>query len=734
MTPTVPVPYPPGAVRRKRVSAVAVALAVLALSTLAAPVMARTLYVDSSNVQPNPDGSIGNPFVVISAAMSAALSGDTVQVLPGTYAEVLTLKSGVNLLGAGATLTTLQGNGTAPVVTANAVVTGTRIEGFRITGGGGTSGAGVRSLFGSPTIANNVIEGNTAIGTAFLSARGGGIYLYQSGAQVLDNIVRDNDAGTSADGRGGLGGGIFSRLGTPRISRNVISGNTALASFDAYSAYVFGYGGGLEIQLSAATVTDNQITGNVAGLGGGGIDVYGGSSVVMGNTIDGNRAQPPAAAPPGFSYGGGMTIVATASPIFLDNLVTSNVARDGGGGVDVFPHPGPATLRYQANDVFGNLASLDPATDETSGLRLCADTSPANPRVPCLDDSRCQTSGGAGVFVYCLQGGIGVAGNVSVSPVYVASGNGDFRLAAGSPAMDTGRNGLLEFASGPDTVLGTADDQLTLRLDLGPLDLAGSPRAIDGNADGIATVDLGAFERLGGLVGDRDGDWVPNETDQCPEHFDPAQPDADGDGRGDACDLCPVNPDPDQTDTDGDRRGDACDPDDDNDQILDDGDGSGTAGDAPCAHAVVTGCDDNCPTVSNPSQFDTDADTTGDSCDCADTDPLIQEPPGEIDTLTFAPGSSTLLQWNADPRAARYHLYRGTWANLLLTWDYTQDPALVPGAAQFCDLMQPSVSDTFAPANRQLVFYLATGENVCGESSLGRDSAALPRLNASPCP
>jgi len=44
------------------------------------------------------------------------------------------------------------------------------------------------------------------------------------------------------------------------------------------------------------------------------------------------------------------------------------------------------------------------------------------------------------------------------------------------------------------------------------------------------------------------------------------------------------------------------------------------------------------------------------------------------------------------------------------------------------------VSDTFAPVAGQLAFYLVTGENTCGESSLGRDTLAMPRLNANPCP
>jgi hypothetical protein len=318
--------------------------------------------------------------------------------------------------------------------------------------------------------------------------------------------------------------------------------------------------------------------------------------------------------------------------------------------------------------------------------------------------------------------------------LYVASGSGDYRLSAGSPAIDAGQNGLLGFGPGPDGTLGTPDDQLTLLLNLSAEDLQKNPRAIDGNADGTAIVDIGALERLGGPDTDRDGDGIPNETDRCPEHFDPAQPDADGDGRGDACDLCPANADPAQSDIDGDKRGDACDADDDNDQVLEDGNGSGTAGDAPCASGVVTGCDDNCPAISNPSQIDSDADTFGDTCDCVDNDPSLHDPPGEVDTLAFAPDSSVMLQWSADPNAQRYNLYRGSFSNFLLTGDYTQDPGLVPGAAHFCDLMQAGATDAFAPVAGQLVFYLATAESSCGESALGRDSLSMPRLNTSPCP
>ncbi|MFP6641295.1 MAG: thrombospondin type 3 repeat-containing protein, partial [Myxococcota bacterium] len=72
---------------------------------------------------------------------------------------------------------------------------------------------------------------------------------------------------------------------------------------------------------------------------------------------------------------------------------------------------------------------------------------------------------------------------------------------------------------------------------------------------------------------DADGDGVADETDTCPDTWNPNQvdvcADADADGFTDLSDNCPALWNPEQRNLDGDAEGNLCDADDDNDGLPD---------------------------------------------------------------------------------------------------------------------------------------------------------------------
>ncbi len=87
---------------------------------------------------------------------------------------------------------------------------------------------------------------------------------------------------------------------------------------------------------------------------------------------------------------------------------------------------------------------------------------------------------------------------------------------------------------------------------------------------------------LSASANDTDEDGVSDESDNCPNDYNPDQGDfPDGDGVGDVCDVdddndgvfdvddnCPIDPNPLQEDFDGDGMGNACDPTFDGDAVI----------------------------------------------------------------------------------------------------------------------------------------------------------------------
>ena len=245
----------------------------------------------------------------IQGAIDTAINGDTVIVAPGTYYENITLKEGVQVRGAGADVTTIDGGRAGSVVTAIGVGPDTVLDGFTITNGGGSSGGGIYLDGGSPVITNNVVTQNRL---GYSGCSGGGIYAYFSSATITHNTISNNSAED--------GGGIYvtnwpsSSGPMPDIEYNNIYGNNAFA------------GGGIYLQISSPTVRGNTIAANTADAGGG-IAANHSSSLIANNIIVSNSA--------GKYGGGGIWATNNSSPVIVSNTVVDNTASGTGTGIAV---------------------------------------------------------------------------------------------------------------------------------------------------------------------------------------------------------------------------------------------------------------------------------------------------------------------------------------------------------------------------------------------------------------
>jgi hypothetical protein len=231
------------------------------------------------------------------------------------------------------------------------------------------------------------------------------------------------------------GAGLYLVNSSPALRNLVFSGNKA-----------DGPGGGMDLTGSSPTLTNVTFSGNSANRGGGMSNEYSSSPTLTNVTFSGNSAD---------SYGGGMFNYSSSSPTLRNVTFSGNSANRGGG---MFNDNSSPTLRNAI--VWGNTASNGPSiynfgsstpTVTYSDIQGCFTGSTWN--------GSCGTNGG---------------GNIEADPLFVNAAAGNLRLKGGSPAIDAGNNSFVP--SGITT------------------DLDGKPRIQDGNGDGVAIVDMGAYE------------------------------------------------------------------------------------------------------------------------------------------------------------------------------------------------------------------------------------------------
>ena len=403
------------------------------------------LYVDD-------DGPA--PHATILAAINAAVSGDTIIVMEGTYVE------NINMSGKAITLrstnpgdpsvvlaTIIDGGLAGSVIICNSGEDpNTVIDGFLVRNGTGTlgpyssyDGGGMYNYNGSsPTVSNCVFSGNSAY-------YGGGMYnLNNSSPEVINCTFSDNIADRS-------GGGMYNDMSSPVVSNCVFSNNKSV-----YEGMIFD------------------------GSAGGGMVNWESSTEIRNCTFIANSTVKTA-----FSSGGGVNN--TYSSVTVTNCTFGwNISNRGGG---MFNFDSSVTVSNCI--LWGNSALADNEISTYQG-----DT----PVVSYSD----------------IAGGYPGTGNINANPKFVDANGADdiigteddnLRLSVGSPCIDAGDNSSVPA----DTADLDGDTNTTEPV---PFDLEGRHRFFDDpcTADsGNGTppvVDMGAYEYGSCLAvrGDFEGD------------------------------------------------------------------------------------------------------------------------------------------------------------------------------------------------------------------------------------
>ena len=221
---------------------------------------------DGDGVLDECDDSVGDgvhevpaEFESIQTAIAIAQDGDVILVSPGTYTGI-----GGSIIDTGGKAltiralgspeeTVLHGQGARRVVYCNSGETSkTVIEGFTLTGGRSSDGAGVYCNGSSPMLVRCIITGNTSSG-AYMGT-GGGISCYNSYLTLTECIISNNTGSNEQHN----GGGIYCSGGSPMFIDCSVMANSI-------GSGEFSYGGGIYIHSSSPTFAACRVSNNSSG-------------------------------------------------------------------------------------------------------------------------------------------------------------------------------------------------------------------------------------------------------------------------------------------------------------------------------------------------------------------------------------------------------------------------------------------------------------------------------------
>ncbi|OYT10444.1 MAG: hypothetical protein B6I18_09060, partial [Bacteroidetes bacterium 4572_112] len=308
-----------------------------------------------------------------------------------------------------------------------------------------------------------------------VSQFGGAIHCYWNGNAVIRNNDLSYNEGESE------GGAIYIDDSKPFIDGNIISNNST-----------YGYGGGVYGNLAGGVILNNQISSNIAGYGGG-ISFLDSYLIVTGNTINNNNSNIDARGGGG-CYIGKSNMSVTNEVKLYNNKIHENTTAGYGGGIYLHEFVQPKIVGnlivdngsygiYCGYASSGNITNCTILANSDGGIYYSQSTEGIAVNCILRDNSDSQVEiansncvldfklsniqgGQAGFFGTTFNGTY--ENNIDTDPLFLASGDAPYQLAANSPCKNAGT----EDASG---------------LSLPGLDLMGNPRI-------FGRIDMGAYE------------------------------------------------------------------------------------------------------------------------------------------------------------------------------------------------------------------------------------------------
>lgn len=285
----------------------------------------------------------GCDYTTIQEAVNNASNGDIITVSAGTYTETIIINglNNLTLRGAGASSTTINGDGAELSIVNITNSSNFRLENFSLT----------NALFGievdssSGTITNNIIEG--LVSTELSDA--GGIIAVASDLNITNNIIRNNTAGNPNTESFGIL--AMNTSGTVKISNNTLTNN---------GLGILGFGvTNMDLLIDHNSIIDNRYVGILAW---GNIEDTALTGSIYANTISQNGGPWIELS----NFGSGIFLAESQLNVY-SNLITANNGLFGAGII---------TIASTANRFFNNIIASNTVTGVGGGLISLGDSSP----------------------------------------------------------------------------------------------------------------------------------------------------------------------------------------------------------------------------------------------------------------------------------------------------------------------------------------------------------------------